>query len=127
MSPYNVHPRKPNTPSSRTGLNDRNAGTANPIISLDGLCNGASPYASLDASTPTESRPHLPNPALNVDLRSLNLHLALRVKEIVACAQAMWEWVRDLQERRERHDGEYGRILELTRPQFDELVLRFEL
>ena len=123
MSPYDVHSRTPNTPSRRTGLNDQNAATANPIISLDGV----SPYASFDAETPTETRPHLPNPALDVDLRSLNLHLALRVKEIVACAEAMWEWVCEFQERRERHDGEYARILELTRPQFDELVLRFEL
>ena len=120
MSSYS---RKPNTPGRRTGLNDQNAATANPIISLDSV----SPYTPFDAETPTSTRPHLPNPALNVDLRSLNLHLALRVKEIVACAVTMWEWVCEFQKRQEIHDGEHARILELTRPQFDELVLRFEL
>jgi hypothetical protein len=74
----------------------------------------------------------LPNPALDVDLRSLNLHLALRVKEIVACAEAMWEWVSEFQMRgprkgKEKEDGVYAVILELTRARFDELVLRFEL
>lgn len=105
---------------------------SNPIISLDGLRNGASPYASLDASTQTgtQSRTRLPNPALDIDLRSLNLHLALRVKEIVACAEAMWEWVCEFQMREgqlRRDDGIYASILDLTRAQFDELVLRFEL
>lgn len=126
---FDVVSRNPNAPGSSTGLNDRNTGHTkrNPIISLDDLCNGASPYASLDVSTSTQIRTRLPNPALDVDLRSLNLHLALRVKEIVTCAEAMWDWVEEFQMNGRRRDGVYARILELTRAQFDELVLRFEL
>ncbi|OJA12095.1 hypothetical protein AZE42_03447 [Rhizopogon vesiculosus] len=124
-TPYDM--RSPNIPGSSTSTKDRDTRNANPIISVDGLLNGASPYASLDASTQTQIRTRLPNPALDVDLRSLNLHLALRVKEIVACAEAMWEWVEEFQRKRTREEGVYARILELTRAQFDELVLRFEL
>ncbi|KAJ3810015.1 hypothetical protein F5876DRAFT_42681, partial [Lentinula aff. lateritia] len=40
----------------------------------------------------------LPNTTMNIDLRSLNLHLALRVTEILACSETMWEWVLDYQE-----------------------------
>jgi hypothetical protein len=35
----------------------------------------------------------LPSTTLNHDLKSLNLHLALRTAEILACSEAMWEWV----------------------------------
>ncbi|KAG1745964.1 uncharacterized protein EDB91DRAFT_1049598 [Suillus paluster] len=115
--------------NSSTG--DRHSG--NMIVSLDGLSNGASPYASLDGAIyiqrQTQTRARLPNPALDVDLRSLNLHLALRVKEIVACAEAMWEWVCEFQTRgrRKEEEGVYAKIMGLTRSQFDELLLRFEL
>ncbi|KAJ3973022.1 hypothetical protein EV361DRAFT_797032, partial [Lentinula raphanica] len=40
----------------------------------------------------------LPNTTLNIDIRSLNLHLALRVTEILACSETMWEWVLEYQE-----------------------------
>ncbi|KAJ3747161.1 hypothetical protein DFH05DRAFT_1392853, partial [Lentinula detonsa] len=40
----------------------------------------------------------LPNTTMNIDLRSLNLHLALRVTEILACSETMWEWVLEHQE-----------------------------
>jgi hypothetical protein len=39
----------------------------------------------------------LPNPTMNFDLRTLNLHLAVRTTEVLACAEAMWEWVLDYQ------------------------------
>lgn len=106
----------------------------NTIISLDGLSNGASPYASLDSAISTQRQTQmraLPNPALDVDLKFLNLHLALRVKEIVACAEAMWEWVSEFQTgsmgRKNLTDGVYVKIMGLTRSQFDELLMRFEL
>lgn len=123
---------KSDTPAGQnSSMADRSSG--NMIISLDGLSNGASPYASLDGAISiqrqTQTRARLPNPALDVDLRSLNLHLALRVKEIVACAEAMWEWVCEFQMRGgKREEGAaYAKIMGLTRSQFDELLLRFEL
>ncbi|KAG1820723.1 hypothetical protein EV424DRAFT_881573 [Suillus variegatus] len=109
---------------------DRNTYSKTTIISLDGLSNGASPYASLDCAISIQRQTQmraLPNPALDVDLKFLNLHLALRVKEIVACAEAMWEWVSEFQRDVGRTDGVYGKIIGLTRSQFDELLLRFEL
>lgn len=43
----------------------------------------------------TQSR--LPNQTLHIDLRTLNLHLAIRAKEILACSESMWEWVLEYQ------------------------------
>ncbi|KAI0669238.1 hypothetical protein C8Q78DRAFT_203779 [Trametes maxima] len=91
----------------------------------------------------------LPNKAVNFDPRSLNLALALRVQEVLACAEPMWDWVVDFQEsvlrdsrpraarrtsdhlafkspRRRRHPQEDA-LMDLTREQFDELMRRFEL
>lgn len=111
-----------------------NGNTDHTIISLDGLSNGASPYASLDCAISIQRQMQmraLPNPTLDVDLKFLNLHLTLRVKEVVACAEAMWEWVSEFQtrgtERKNLTDGTYAKIMGLTRSQFDELLLRFEL
>lgn len=39
----------------------------------------------------------LPNTTMNFDLKSLNLHLALRAAEILACSESMWEWVLEYQ------------------------------
>jgi hypothetical protein len=39
----------------------------------------------------------LPNPKMHFDQRQVKMHLALRTAEIVACAEAMWEWVADYQ------------------------------
>ncbi|KAG2129146.1 hypothetical protein DEU56DRAFT_500407 [Suillus clintonianus] len=115
---------------SNLGAGGNSSADRNTIISLDGLSSGASPYASLDRAISIQRQTQtraLPNPALEVDLKYLNLHLALRVKEIVACAEAMWEWVSDFQTRGGRKDGIYAKIMGLTRSQFDELLLRFEL
>ncbi|KAG5719736.1 Sterol 24-C-methyltransferase [Termitomyces sp. T112] len=35
----------------------------------------------------------LPKATMHMDLKTLNLHLALRTAEIVACSEVMWEWV----------------------------------
>jgi hypothetical protein len=35
----------------------------------------------------------LPNQRLKFDLQSLNLHLSMRITAVLACAEAMWEWV----------------------------------
>ncbi len=41
----------------------------------------------------------LPNPTMEFDVRSLNLHLSARVHEVLACAESMWEWVSEYQAR----------------------------
>jgi hypothetical protein len=96
-----------------------------------------------------------PNGTVDLDLRTLNLHLALRVTEVLGCAEAMWEWVVEIQKKR-RQQGQPGRgsvdtvgvrapgsvmsggifaatkdktmegIAELTRAEFDGLLFKFE-
>lgn len=48
----------------------------------------------------------LPNQRLKFDLQSLNLHLSMRITEILACAEAMWEWVCEYQDARRSHRGQ---------------------
>ncbi|KAF7288545.1 Methyltransf-25 domain-containing protein [Mycena chlorophos] len=44
------------------------------------------------------NRNRLPNQTLHIDMRSLNMHLALRTAEVLACAESMWEWVKSYQD-----------------------------
>jgi hypothetical protein len=96
----------------------------------------------------------LPNTKFQLDLRTLNLHLAQRTSEILACAEAMWDWVLEYQAeiKRQKKNGRVrassmGRmssmvqfsqggqaldstkttISELTRPEFDGLLTQFNL
>jgi hypothetical protein len=87
----------------------------------------------------------LPNQQLKFDLQSLNLHLSMRISEILACAEAMWEWVcehQDAQSRRgqpqmykgnfqSRPSGDADRfsteLVGMSRSEFDILLTRFEL
>ncbi len=96
----------------------------------------------------------LPNRALNIDLRTLNLHLAMRAKEIIACSEPMWEWVEDCQAKnqnsrkprfrsdsietallgsatlmngRDHDDLTKNVILEMTRDDFDQLLNNFQM
>ncbi|KAI0269749.1 hypothetical protein BC834DRAFT_569124 [Gloeopeniophorella convolvens] len=95
----------------------------------------------------------LPNQRLKFDLQSLNLHLSTRVTEIVACAEAMWDWVCSYQELHARrsqqkgqgehahsrstapstHSGEkdkanfHAELVGMSRVEFDDLLTRFEL
>lgn len=39
----------------------------------------------------------LPNQNIEMDLRTLNLHLHARVAEVLACAESMWEWIVEFQ------------------------------
>ncbi|KAH9841838.1 uncharacterized protein C8Q71DRAFT_350714 [Rhodofomes roseus] len=47
----------------------------------------------------TSGKDRLPITAIKFDARTLNLHLSLRVQEVLACAEAMWEFVESYQER----------------------------
>lgn len=84
-----------------------------------------------------------PNLNLHLDVRSLNLHLALRAAEVRACAEPMWEWVLDYQARRRAMQRQRSRgslldiarhgapvekeVAGLAREDFDELLARFDM
>lgn len=40
----------------------------------------------------------LPNARLDIEVSSLNIHLSLRVHEVMACAEAMWDFVKEYQQ-----------------------------
>lgn len=146
-------------------------------LSMQGLLQQSSPYISLDASkgyafTPGKKssftsangkekgrkrrQSRLPNKTLNIDLRTLNLHLHLRAKEVVGCSESMWEWVQETQRawqreqeaqrmngrghsleitRRHRSQSSLGdgppdyksKVLEMAREDFNQLLLNFEM
>lgn len=81
----------------------------------------------------------LPTTTLNIDMRTLNLHLTLRAKEIVACSESMWEWVVQFQQASKisiqplnapgdwSSDMTRSAILEMTRDDFNLLLNNFTL
>lgn len=128
---------------------DRNPRASKVILSTADLMQGKSPYAGVDdaqfaaaispgkASTPSARGARRSGTAtmnglvMDVDLRTLNLHLAIRVKEILGCAEAMWDWVVDYQTKTKEGEreprGVYIAISSLSRAEFDELLAKFEL
>ena len=75
---------------------------------------------------------------VNDDMRTINLHLALRAKEIIACSESMWEWVERFQRESATIptsndlsnwslDMTRFTILEMTREDFDHLLNNFTL
>ncbi|KAJ7459936.1 hypothetical protein FB451DRAFT_1405816 [Mycena latifolia] len=105
-----------------------------------------------------EAKNRLPNATLNIDVRSLNMHLAVRTAEILACSESMWEWIVSYQTsfHVERAAGRTragslaselvphtsrpaalpsnpatdmfkSAVLELTREDFDGLLVKFEM
>ncbi|KAH8989659.1 hypothetical protein EDB86DRAFT_3080919 [Lactarius hatsudake] len=81
----------------------------------------------------------LPNQRLKFDLQNLNLHLSMRIMEILACTEAMWEWVCEYQDTRRqpqtykgssqsRGDADRFRteLVGMSRSEFDVLSTRFE-
>lgn len=144
------------------------------FLSMQALLQHESRYVSLDETRPTAFSPaarvnfsqstrelkmtairrgsRLPNGQLHLDLKALNLHLALRVEEVLACAESMWEWVEEQQRiirnqetnrlmnigglgsrPRTSNDGKTteenfkDRIAAMRRIEFDELLTNFKL
>lgn len=83
---------------------------------------------------------------LEIDLKTLHLHLSLRVAETLGCAESMWEWVLEEQERyhselhrkrlrglarppqlEENEDPQMAAIRKMTRAEFDSCLQRFSL
>ena len=109
-----------------------------PYVPLDGTRESTfSPPLQGDLASKRMSR--LPTTtSLNADLRTLSLHLALRVKEIIACSESMWEWVEQFQRESAAIpnlntlsnwplDINRCAILEMTRDDFDILLNNFTL
>jgi hypothetical protein len=121
-----------------------------PLLSLESLQQQYSQYdgtrgdtfsPSLQGDLATKRLSRLPTTAtLNADLRTLNLHLALRTKEIIACSESMWEWVEQFQRESAATsmpnlnalsnwslDMTRCAILEMTREDFDLLLNNFTM
>lgn len=89
---------------------------------------------------------------LQFNLKTLNLHLSLRVREVLACAEAMWDFVVDYQRQQtdtsasapaarvpsqfarstsslaeSEYDSVHVALMNMMREEFDELLTRFEL
>ncbi|KAG5652892.1 hypothetical protein H0H81_003256 [Sphagnurus paluster] len=87
----------------------------NRYVDVRALMRHSSPYITLDEARASALSPStksmfpgissaklqrgsfLPNTTMNLDLKTLNLHLALRASEILACSESMWEWVLEYQ------------------------------
>lgn len=87
----------------------------------------------------------VPLQEMTCDVRTLNMHLALRVQEILACAEEMWRFVVDYQEknlgtyspppqpthrahvRSRSHRPFHEDLLRLRREDFDGMLTRFRL
>ncbi|TFY52472.1 hypothetical protein EVG20_g10534, partial [Dentipellis fragilis] len=138
-------------PHSHFVSNGMPASAHRPIASMSSVPSDAS-SVSTDAVAAAVRANRLPNKELHIDLKSLHLHLSTRVTEVVACAETMWEWVVESQERerdriRERDlektvtprdlerrssslgdaDALWHEMYGLTRADFDALLTRFQL
>ncbi|OCH90906.1 hypothetical protein OBBRIDRAFT_834627 [Obba rivulosa] len=82
-----------------------------PIISPDAFSSNQSYFDLRPRGSPAHALPdplnlagasmnRLPNSTVNFDVRSLNMHLSLRIQEVLACAEAMWDFVIDYQKSR---------------------------
>ncbi|KAK0210837.1 hypothetical protein DFS33DRAFT_1406259, partial [Desarmillaria ectypa] len=116
------------------------------------------PSSDTSSVPPKKTPPNrLPNTKLHIDLRTLNLHLALRTAEILGCSEAMWEWVLEYQREacRKRQDSDAtskkrsrsvdairhlreatvkqdpndpkAMIEDMTREEFEALLVRFDM
>ncbi len=83
-------------------------------------------------------QPRIPDSRISFDVRTLNMHLALRTQEILACAETMWDFVLDYRInllQREAHRPSVNSkarlhdeaIKNMTRKEFDLLMTWFEL
>ena len=101
-------------------------------VSVQGLLDGSCRHSPSDeegwrAMKMAMLSSRLPNRRMEFDLGTLNLHLALRTSEILACGEAMWEWVVEYQKKEEKtRDGELLAIGGMRRDEFDKLLGKFE-
>jgi hypothetical protein len=80
------------------------------VLSRRDLIQHQSPYVSFDDSRAYALSPstagkqvgpmrlsRMPNAALNIDPKTLNMHLHLRAVDVLGCSEPMWEWVMQYQ------------------------------
>ncbi|KAF9450567.1 hypothetical protein P691DRAFT_758075 [Macrolepiota fuliginosa MF-IS2] len=115
-------PRPAELPRSRYRSTLGNPEEDNPevlrFLSFSQLVHRQSPYVTLDGSRAYAFSPvsqahrrstdsklfgpirmsRLPNATLNIDLKSLNMHLYLRTMDVLGCSEPMWDWVEQYQE-----------------------------
>lgn len=72
-------------------------GAATPRRATTGSSSETARTSARDMSRANKER--LPITAIRFDARTLNLHLSLRVQEVLGCAEAMWDVVEAYQER----------------------------
>ncbi|KAJ7147045.1 hypothetical protein C8R43DRAFT_1129834 [Mycena crocata] len=147
----------PSNRSSFPALSPLKSASGLPVVEPP-VASSVGPGAPGKPARSPEAQNRLPNATLNIDVRSLNMHLALRTAEILACSESMWEWVvsyqagfhaqraggrpraaslaSELGPRTSRLpalpsdpmlDGFKSAVLELTREDFDGLLVKFEL
>lgn len=141
------------SPTTNTFFSSANIFSAPSLEGLPSSANGSVP-GTIKARAISMRNHRLPNATLNMDLRTLNLHLAIRTSEILACSESMWEWVMDHQKQKIEQDASKGiqrarsgsvetalhqrrhaleppslggAITELTREDFDGLLRRFSM
>lgn len=145
-SPHAMFPsplqRSPSTSRRRRQSSDANGHTSAPTSP------SRSGFIAFPKSPDGRKASRLPNPRFDFDVGLLNLHLHLRVADILGCAESMWDYVLDYQQlHRQRHpsspvarglahpkmsrkraaDDMHKALMTLTRRGFDELLSRFEL
>lgn len=73
----------------------------------------------------------LPKPSFQIDLCTLNLHVALRTAEVLACAEAMWDWVAEVQNAAKVQDSSPSAITRsiqtLSKSDFKSLINKYEM
>lgn len=148
-------------PISRNITEETGLSESDRYVNVQSLLQHTSRYITLDETRITAFSPsaeimlssggkktrtnRLPNVTAHLDLKALNLHLALRTAEITACSEAMWEWVVEYKESDrmkmllpESRDGHlrgssnlsldaHKSITELTREDFDNLIGNFNM
>ena len=97
LPPASLFEYKSYNATSSTSLSPSMASSSSSTIILSDSGKGkrgltAADRAQLNALSLSNKKPE-------IDIRSLNLHLRVRVLEILGCSEAMWDWVREFQYR----------------------------
>ncbi|TFK74840.1 hypothetical protein BDN72DRAFT_634881 [Pluteus cervinus] len=100
--------------SSYVSLDDTRPAVTSPMLKVT---TPAEPPNATRAAAKVASRrkSRLPNATSNLDPKTLNLHLAIRTAEILACSESMWEWVREFQIAMEALKKDRERAMQATK------------
>jgi hypothetical protein len=91
--------------------------------------------STLSAAAKAQNR--LPNATVDFDIRTLNMHLAHATASVLACAEAMWDWIVHFQRTTRLRNVPLGilqqreplraALLVIQRPEFDKLLSNLDL